>query len=200
MKMARPERREMRHAVKRRKALRCRLAGVVSFCFRRAAGLLALARLLPVCPLFERFPVGVVLRLELPAAVVEGVAARLGRERHEQETARGEVAGDHQSGDRLEVAARLFLGPELGSRREFFQAESVVALRVTDVAAGVPRLLLQEDGLDPRFEKLVIGRSEEHTSELQSHLNLVCRLLLEKKKKNKKNNLRIRKKKKKKTK
>src|SRR5690242_21484077 len=32
---------------------------------------------------------------------------------------------------------------------------------------------------------LVTGqkRSEEHTSELQSHLNLVCRLLLEKKKK-----------------
>src|SRR5260370_25873675 len=30
------------------------------------------------------------------------------------------------------------------------------------------------------------ARSEEHTSELQSHLNLVCRLLLEKKKKTKK--------------
>src|SRR5260370_31347092 len=29
----------------------------------------------------------------------------------------------------------------------------------------------------------VCPRSEEHTSELQSHLNLVCRLLLEKKKK-----------------
>src|SRR5207237_4833272 len=29
----------------------------------------------------------------------------------------------------------------------------------------------------------LIARSEEHTSELQSHLNLVCRLLLEKKKK-----------------
>src|SRR5260370_32159213 len=28
------------------------------------------------------------------------------------------------------------------------------------------------------------ARSEEHTSELQSHLNLVCRLLLEKKKQN----------------
>src|SRR5690242_21334701 len=28
-----------------------------------------------------------------------------------------------------------------------------------------------------------ISRSEEHTSELQSHVNLVCRLLLEKKKK-----------------
>src|SRR5437773_3014260 len=30
------------------------------------------------------------------------------------------------------------------------------------------------------------ARSEEHTSELQSHHDLVCRLLLEKKKKNKK--------------
>src|SRR2546427_8315413 len=36
----------------------------------------------------------------------------------------------------------------------------------------------------PRPEDLpVLGRSEEHTSELQSQSNLVCRLLLEKKKK-----------------
>src|SRR5260370_15900574 len=33
-------------------------------------------------------------------------------------------------------------------------------------------------------ERRRIIRSEEHTSELQSHLNLVCRLLLEKKKQN----------------
>src|SRR5256885_11634510 len=33
----------------------------------------------------------------------------------------------------------------------------------------------------PEFEE--VGRSEEHTSELQSPCNLVCRLLLEKKKK-----------------
>src|SRR5476649_3046862 len=32
-----------------------------------------------------------------------------------------------------------------------------------------------------------VGRSEEHTSELQSHSDLVCRLLLEKKKNTKKN-------------
>src|SRR5260370_29216211 len=40
---------------------------------------------------------------------------------------------------------------------------------------------------DPRPSGRIGGgdRSEEHTSELQSHLNLVCRLLLEKKKKNK---------------
>src|SRR5260370_11407953 len=37
-------------------------------------------------------------------------------------------------------------------------------------------------------DRFLLGgeRSEEHTSELQSHLNLVCRLLLEKKKKNRK--------------
>src|SRR2546426_3206698 len=34
---------------------------------------------------------------------------------------------------------------------------------------------------------LVTNRSEEHTSELQSPCNLVCRLLLEKKKKHKQN-------------
>src|SRR5207249_10683271 len=33
------------------------------------------------------------------------------------------------------------------------------------------------------------GRSEEHTSELQSRFDLVCRLLLEKKKKNKQSNI-----------
>src|SRR2546422_4585995 len=37
---------------------------------------------------------------------------------------------------------------------------------------------------NPRYERLLaaLRRSEEHTSELQSRLHLVCRLLLEKKK------------------
>src|SRR5260370_18047248 len=52
--------------------------------------------------------------------------------------------------------------------------------------AGVIKLVLalQHKQLPPtiNFERLN-ERSEEHTSELQSHLNLVCRLLLEKKKK-----------------
>src|SRR5688572_32216185 len=42
------------------------------------------------------------------------------------------------------------------------------------------RLVLPQDAHDGRM------RSEEHTSELQSQSNLVCRLLLEKKKKKKK--------------
>src|SRR5438034_7037793 len=36
----------------------------------------------------------------------------------------------------------------------------------------------------PERQIATFGRSEEHTSELQSHSDLVCRLLLEKKKKN----------------
>src|SRR5438034_2986782 len=54
---------------------------------------------------------------------------------------------------------------------------------------GDPRLEeLQEDPLRPLVVAGVGGRelvtrSEEHTSELQSHSDLVCRLLLEKKKK-----------------
>src|SRR2546422_10785947 len=43
------------------------------------------------------------------------------------------------------------------------------------------------DGVEARTglaTLVVVGRSEEHTSELQSRLHLVCRLLLEKKKTN----------------
>src|SRR5260370_32457175 len=47
-----------------------------------------------------------------------------------------------------------------------------------------PRLFSAMDAALKRHPLLVtaLARSEEHTSELQSHLNLVCRLLLEKKK------------------
>src|SRR5260370_2626345 len=47
---------------------------------------------------------------------------------------------------------------------------------------GCTRVLHRDD--EALVELLMVGhvRSEEHTSELQSHLNLVCRLLLEKKK------------------
>src|SRR2546430_10898136 len=47
----------------------------------------------------------------------------------------------------------------------------------------------RSEGPDIRFETDGFGRSEEHTSELQSQSNLVCRLLLEKKKKNDTSNL-----------
>src|SRR5207302_8938861 len=50
------------------------------------------------------------------------------------------------------------------------------------VLIGFPRVSATCDYFKPaRFEEL-LDRSEEHTSELQSRENLVCRLLLEKKK------------------
>src|SRR2546427_8240821 len=52
------------------------------------------------------------------------------------------------------------------------------ARRQVDVDEDEALVLVRQEG----------SRSEEHTSELQSQSNLVCRLLLEKKKKNKKNN------------
>src|SRR2546422_1662951 len=49
-----------------------------------------------------------------------------------------------------------------------------------------PNGLLRRPVPPPRRAPRSTTRSEEHTSELQSRLHLVCRLLLEKKKKNKK--------------
>src|SRR5690242_21614586 len=47
--------------------------------------------------------------------------------------------------------------------------------------------IVAETGGNPLALLELPRRSEEHTSELQSHVNLVCRLLLEKKKKKNKN-------------
>src|SRR2546430_6755496 len=57
-------------------------------------------------------------------------------------------------------------------------------------ARGRHRALLRDHELEhrrgpPLHGGRIEGRSEEHTSELQSQSNLVCRLLLEKKKKKK---------------
>src|SRR2546430_4496930 len=61
-----------------------------------------------------------------------------------------------------------------------------MAFRVKDAAAAYDRLLERGAwGVESRpgpGELSIPARSEEHTSELQSQSNLVCRLLLEKKK------------------
>src|SRR5437016_10436022 len=56
-------------------------------------------------------------------------------------------------------------------------AHDIAAARRSEVNVIVSALTVAET--------LELGRSEEHTSELQSLTNLVCRLLLEKKKKKK---------------
>src|SRR2546430_10335655 len=61
----------------------------------------------------------------------------------------------------------------------------ILETRVADVAASVyaraPKHWLMRAQSPPAWHAFVF-RSEEHTSELQSQSNLVCRLLLEKKK------------------
>src|SRR5438034_3045743 len=64
----------------------------------------------------------------------------------------------------------------ISMRRAFTQVKNG---RPRPVLVEIPRDVLGEDVPEP----LQYRRSEEHTSELQSHSDLVCRLLLEKKKK-----------------
>src|SRR5260370_26616511 len=64
----------------------------------------------------------------------------------------------------------LFRSASLGSAAHRSQKSPRTA--ITTSAGGWP----------PGPTGFAAARSEEHTSELQSHLNLVCRLLLEKKK------------------
>src|SRR5260370_25063457 len=68
-----------------------------------------------------------------------------------------------------------FLGRGVEIERNELQELVVSHLGQQHLAAAFQQILLTE----MRDDEL---RSEEHTSELQSHLNLVCRLLLEKKK------------------
>src|SRR5713101_1256356 len=73
---------------------------------------------------------------------------------------------------------------------------AIVLSRVTTTPLRRP-----SEGLSPTPMTLTgapgSSRSEEHTSELQSHVNLVCRLLLEKKKKKNNQNTKTKKKQKK---
>src|SRR2546426_6816724 len=67
---------------------------------------------------------------------------------------------------------RELAGPALGDERQL----------VTTIRTEAEGLVGTSQDLRGRIVKA--ARSEEHTSELQSPCNLVCRLLLEKKKKN----------------
>src|SRR5207237_2531650 len=69
---------------------------------------------------------------------------------------------------RVADSQRFIMGPEIDAVE-----------RELGALIGVRHAIAVSSGTDA----VLLARSEEHTSELQSHLNLVCRLLLEKKKK-----------------
>src|SRR5260370_6459006 len=70
----------------------------------------------------------------------------------------------------------LFRSVGAAALSDMLQAKTALSragLRVTRIQGSLEQVL---------GDMALLMRSEEHTSELQSHLNLVCRLLLEKKK------------------
>src|SRR5690625_5860519 len=74
------------------------------------------------------------------------------------------------------------VSPGLPGFITMFLLAAVVVLLVLDMTRRVRRVQATER-VEQRMAAEREGRSEEHTSELQSRGHLVCRLLLEKKKK-----------------
>src|SRR5204862_8253710 len=70
---------------------------------------------------------------------------------------------------------------EFGAERDFLLGREVAEFRSDHVGGGASLKPLVIANVSQGVVKL-LGRSEEHTSELQSRRDLVCRLLLEKKK------------------
>src|SRR5207302_7534932 len=99
---------------------------------------------------------------------------------------RARVVADASPGVEAFVVTRrgsgIAHGEKVGQQRQ--RDKRSAALEVF----GVERAALPAEIVFPVPDFFSVRRSEEHTSELQSRENLVCRLLLEKKKKKKKNN------------
>src|SRR2546426_5260102 len=72
----------------------------------------------------------------------------------------------------------------LGRRRLPLRSRKEADEPLQDFRQLVTGHVLHDPHGGPRIVSPAAARSEEHTSELQSPCNLVCRLLLEKKKKN----------------
>src|SRR2546426_7640169 len=86
------------------------------------------------------------------------------------------VSADHRLTDRVR--------PGDARDREVLAALHLVEVHVHhDLVILLADALAADVGVVAAHPLVGLGRSEEHTSELQSPCNLVCRLLLEKKKK-----------------
>src|SRR5205823_9363226 len=98
----------------------------------------------------------------------------------------GDILRDHRvAGTELGKLAQSFM-----RRGELLPDELILKMIEVEIEKsprgfimdGFPRTVAQAEAFDALLDRK--GRSEEHTSELQSLAYLVCRLLLEKKKKN----------------
>ena len=79
-----------------------------------------------------------------------------------------------------EIPSAVLALPNRNEFAAFEPAEGIAQVQAVNLSGDVVRLSITGIGAAPVAN---VTRSEEHTSELQSLTNLVCRLLLEKKKK-----------------
>src|SRR3989475_7868087 len=105
--------------------------------------------------------------------MVEGIAQLI-------PSARVGHIGIYREHDTLQPVDYYFKIPEGRDARDFFVLDPMLATGGSAVDAV--SALKHAGAQRIRFLCLVAARSEEHTSELQSQSNLVCRLLLAKKK------------------
>src|SRR5438105_11467488 len=105
--------------------------------------------------------------------------------------AAGRWPGDFFNGDHRAIAASGVAIAHMSSRQRRLSSCSLLPISSVILRVGQD-VIKTEDSLRlvvyPCGQTILL-RSEEHTSELQSRVDLVCRLLLEKKKKSKKINV-----------
>src|SRR5262245_62353463 len=73
--------------------------------------------------------------------------------------------------------------PEFPNLNAYTDSHGVFTLQIRAMPQRSVKLVARKGGYITYTADATLGRSEEHTSELQSLRHLVCRLLLEKKKK-----------------
>src|SRR5207302_7470773 len=103
----------------------------------------------------------------------------------DEDQARGAAAPAHQVADAFDIdwlAAALHVAEHAAVHRPGFAAQELAERLAILGTADVLHHHREEF-----LARVAVQRSEEHTSELQSRENLVCRLLLEKKKNKRKN-------------
>src|SRR5256886_8190989 len=88
-----------------------------------------------------------------------------------------------QTGQLYVEPAAAALGKEYSFGPTFRAEKSKTRRHLTEFWMGEPEGAWNDSDANMTLQEEFVARSEEHTSELQSQSNLVCRLLLEKKKK-----------------
>src|SRR5437016_8735462 len=85
---------------------------------------------------------------------MERITSRFGRQRMDQQPAGSGISRGDLLENVLKIALRLARCPIRGAGRQLLQVKAPVVFRMTVVATGVSRSILQEDRFDPRFEDL----------------------------------------------